>query len=529
MLIDKSLLEYYLGVATERKDEIKSIYNEVLEYTDPFAKIDDSGRQTLGAQREVDSTVVDSIDALKSFIMSSILPRTGSWASIEIDEKKLIDEQGEGAQSEIDEVKKVLDDNVSKVFRYIQGSNYYTEISKAVDSFIKVGTGAYAIRETGSTSKPFTFSYVGLDNLFILESINGRADIIFKLHPEVNGDYIMDMFGKDCVLPEGVAVGEPESVVDIYEVVIPEYDEVTTLTKYNYMITTSDFESAILEQELEYSPLICFRWSNIEGNPWGKSNVLMQKAQLIELAGYKELYVTQAKRIANPPSAFVGNQELFYSLDLTEGSMNYLGDPSREGVQGSLQYLSTNSNLMPLDKVIEDARAKFRQSLMVDSLMMGDVSDGKNVTAQFVAMKQEMFRKRFANTYELINSELLEPTFLAPLNIMIRYGMLDITTDVIPYANLKYVNALSKSSDMGDVSNFVQYTDIVANLNQKNAMGVAFNLPKAVSWVADKMSINLELIPSEQELEAIKEMQAQQAQMMAEQAQMMAQTGEGMA
>lgn len=525
MLIDKKLLEYYLGVATERKDEIKGIYNEVLEYTDPFTKIADSGRQVLGDQREVDSSVVDSIDALKSFIMSSILPRTGSWASIDIDEKKLIDEQGEGVRTELEELNKVLGDNVDKVFRYIQASNYYTEISKAVDSFIKVGTGAYAIRETGSTSKPFTFSYVGLDNLYILESLNSKADIVFKLHPEVNGDYIMDLFGKDCVLPSDIAVGEPELVTDVYEIVIPEYDEVTTLTKYNYMVTTTDFASTIMESELEYSPLIVFRWGTIEGNPWGKSNVLMQKAQLQELSGYKELYISQAKRIANPPSAFVGNQELFYSLDLSEGTMNYLGDPAREGVQGSLQYLSTNSNLMPLDKVIEDARAKFRQSLMVDSLMMGDLSDGKNITASYISLRQEMFRKRFANTYELINSELLEPTFLAPLNIMIRYGMLDITTDIVPYSNLRYVNALSKSSDIGDVSTFVQYTDIVANLNQKNAMGVAFNLPKTVSWVADKMSIKQELIPSEEDLVKIKELQAQQAQMMAEQAQI----GGGMA
>lgn len=259
MLISKKKIDYLYSEATARKDEIKSIYNTVLEYVDPFATIEDSGKQKIGTQRKVDSVAVDAIDALTSFVMSSILTRTGKWASIEIDKERLIEENGEGVKTEIEELEKVIDEDMDKVFKFIQSSNYYNEIAKAVQSFIKVGTGAYAIRETGSTSMPFSFSYIGLDNLFVLEDSMSNPAIIFKKHPEVNADYIMDNFGRECKLPKEVDLEDPSATMDVIECIIPEYDEVTTVTKYNYMVMDSGLSNVIFERVMDYSVINVFR------------------------------------------------------------------------------------------------------------------------------------------------------------------------------------------------------------------------------------------------------------------------------
>lgn len=323
MLVNETTLKYYLDAAKTEKDDIKSIYNEVLELTDPFAKIDDAGKQKIGEMRDVDSTVVDAIDAYRSFIMSSILPRQGAWANIMIDEDRIIEEMGEGARSEIDEVKKLMDGEIKKTFSYIQSSNYYKEISKAVESFIKVGVGAFAIRETGSTAKPFMFNYVGLDNLYFLEDSLSRPTIIFKLHPEVNATYILDVFGSDAKLPGDVSEDDPSAVINLFEVVIPEYDEQTTLTNYNYMIVTEDLSGLIKEVQLPYSPIVVFRYDILEGNSWGKSTVIGLKNLLVELNSYKEIFATQARKIANPPAIFFGNIELFDMMSMEEATINY--------------------------------------------------------------------------------------------------------------------------------------------------------------------------------------------------------------
>ncbi|MGL5056828.1 MAG: portal protein [Fusobacteriaceae bacterium] len=382
MAISKEIIKHFYDKAVEEKDAIKTIYNDVLELTDPFSKIDDSGKQTLGELRNIDSTVIDTIDAFRSFIMSSVLPRQGEWATIQIDEERILDELGEGAQKEIDEVKKVLNENSKKVFKYLQASNYYKEVSKAIESFIKVGTGAFSIRESGSTAKPFMFSYVGLDNLYFLEDALSRPNIIFKLHPEVNASYMKDYFGAQCKVPSDIAEDRPEQNIDVYEVVIPEYDEQTTLTKYHYMVMSADFTDMYLETELTYSPIIVVRYDVIEGNSWGKSTVLALKNLLLELNNYKDLYITQARRIANPAAGFAGNMELFDQLSLEEGTISFLGDPNREGIQGQLTQLGGNQQLMPLDKLITEHRQIFRQALMVDDIVGASMQDGKGTTAQ---------------------------------------------------------------------------------------------------------------------------------------------------
>ena len=144
-----------------------------------------------------------------------------------------------------------------------------------------------------------------------------------------------------------------------------------------------------------------------------------------------------------------------------------------------------------------------------------------------VAYRQEMFRKRFANTYELINSELLTPTFISPLMIMMSYNMLNITPEIIPYTLISYVNQLSKASDMNDVNSLVSFTQVVAQLNQAQQLGVYLDLPKTVTFVAEKMDIPKELIPTEKELVQIQEQKRAQAQQMQQLAVQQAMSGEG--
>lgn len=517
-LIKKKKIEYYLNEAKIRKGDIRGIYNQILDLTDPFSRISDTGVIDFSSRREIDSSVTEAIDALKSFIMSSLFPRTGNWADIYIDEDKLIETAGEEIKPQLESIKKNKGADLDKVFKYLQSSNYYKEISRAVDSFIKVGTGCYCIRETGSTTKPFIFSYVGLDNLYILEDSLSRPNIVFKLHSDCNSEYLYDLFGKDITLPSTLDTNTLDSKIEVYEIVIPEYNEETTMTDYNYMVMTSDLGTLLKEEQLSYNPFVVFRWGSIEGNPWGKSIVTDSLGLLIELEEYKEIYKIQARRIGNPSAMFTGNRALFDSLTLGEGTITFAGDNFKEGQQGDLRYLSTGSNLMPLDKLIAESRLAFKRKLMVDSLIM-NVEQGKNTTATYVQYMQEMFRKRFSDTYESINFELLSPTFLTPFTIMLKNRMLQLKPDIIPYANITYINELSKATDIGDVNGLLQYTQIISGLNQAQGAGVILDAPKANTWIATKMGINKELLPTEEELRTIQQMRMQQQQQQLQQQQ----------
>lgn len=513
MLVPKIILNFYYARAEEEKSQIRGIYNDVLKLTDPFTTISDSGKQRLGSRRQIDSAIVDAIDAITSFIMDSIMSRTGKWCEFILDKKKINEENLDNQSSNLDDVEKFLQEDTDKVFSYIQSSNYFKEISRAVKSFVRVGTGAYAIRATGSNAIPFIYQYIGLDNLFILEDNLSRPNIVFKKHPELNASKIKDLFGADAKLPSGLSEDEPKTTVDVMEVVIPNYDEETAKTTFYYMVMDDKFDFTIKEMEMEYNPFVVFRWDVIEGNSWGTSAVINNYDIIEDLETYKEIFKKQAKRKANPAGIFYGNEALFYSLDFEEGKMNYGGDPKLEGEQmANYQVLDDAGNLMPLDKVIAECRSSFRQALMVDDLVAGTMSQGKDVTATFVAYKQELFRKRFSATYELINSELLEPTFKAPFTIMLEQELLNTTDEILKVTQIRYINALSKASDMAEVNKIMDYAGILGRLEQAKQIGITLNYPKTTAEIANLIGMKKELIPTEEELEQIQQMKLQQLQ-----------------
>lgn len=510
--MDLNTIKYYFSKATEEKEQIKPLYNSILELTDVYSTIKDEGRQEFSdAGREVDADVLDAISSLVSYIMSSILPRSSQWADVDVDEMKMKDMYGDQAQNNIDEINKYLSTDVKKTFKYIQSSNYYEEIVKAMKTFVRLGTGCFAIRETGIASKPFLFQYVGIDNLFILNDNFSKPNIVFKKHPEVNAIYIKDVFGKDVALPDGISEDDLETEIDIYECVIPEYDEETTLTSYNYMILSGDMSSILLEKVLEYNPFVVFCWDKLEGNSWGTSIVLEQKSLLEELKEYQDLYNTQARKIANPPGIFYGNVELFNSLSMEEAMLNYGGDPFNGQDSASFQTIGVNGSLMPLDKLITDCRNRFKSALMVQHLTMS-AEDVRYSTATSISIMNEMFRRRFANTYELINSELVEPTFLAPFIILLKYNMLNLTTEVLPYTNIRYVSELSKADNTTEVNKLLTYAQYVSQLQQFNQLGVALDLPKAIAFISDKLEVQKDLVPGETELKEIQDYQRQMMQ-----------------
>lgn len=517
--MDLDKIKYLYDQAVEQKDAIKSTYNAVLELTDSFAIIEDSGKQTISTARDVDGDVLDAIDNLNSFIMSSIFSRKGEWAGVEIDSMKIIEQEGETAgQKIIDETNRYLSQDISKVFSKIQASNYYSEISKAINDYIKVGTGCFAIRETGLTSKPFKFEYVGLDNLFILEDNFSHPSIVFKKHPEINPDYLKDVFGSDVKMPNGVKEEEYTSEFDVYECVIPDYDEEVGITNYAYFILDSSMTEVLLEKVLSYNPMVVARWNVVQGNAWGKSTVLEMKSTLDDIVSYKEIYKTQAKKIANPARGFVGNEDLFYGLSMDEGVLNYFGNPNQGGGEVSIQNIDGQSNLMPLNVIIQDERAKFKRALMSEQIGMNS-SDGRYTSATAITIAHELFRQRFANTYELINSEIIEPAFMGPFIIMLNANVLNLQSNAIPFLAIEYKNELSKASNLEKVNRLASYTAVVNQIQQANQNGVALNMTKVIPFISKNMGIDEDLVPNESELEEIKAQQQEIAQQQAMQLQ----------
>lgn len=523
--IKKEKLLFYFEKAKQYKDDIKGDYNETYALTDVSFEIKDDTSRQKATMRGVDSTVLDSQRFLSSFIMSSVFSKTGRWATLKsnLDVLKIIhDTDEEGTKIIANEVDKVLENNSESVYHAIDVTNYYTETAKAVMDCIKVGTGIRKIVEQKSTSKPFTYEYQNLDNIFILEDAQGKPNIIFKRYIEKNLQDIQDKFGhitgyKD---PQELKnINDLEEKIAIFEVVIGEFDEKTSRTMFYHAVYTEEFEECLAEESLEYNPYTVFRWSVDSSNPWGIGIGRANKHLLQELKNNVAKRAEHRDKIVNPPVNYYGDEKLINRVSLKAGKVNY-GGAWNDGNKVAVQPIQTGMTLIPIDQDIADCRERIRKAYIAQPL--GDVGDMRNRSATEMDLRIELFRKEFSMTCELINTELLEPTFMNAYYILQSKGLLQEVEneDYVTHSQIHYVNELTRSAGRGDVMNMIDFYNMVGVVLPEEQRSFIFNVGKFVELARDKMRIPLDVVATAEELnENIAEQQKMMAIQMMSQAQ----------
>lgn len=510
MLVPKEKLDSLFNLAKQYKDDIKSSYNEVYKYTDPYFEIKDSGKREKSSKREIDSSILTSKRFITNFIMTSLFSRNSTWGVLQIDPLTYAKKNGQEkniADETLKSINQAMQNNSDLVCKKINQSNMYTETSKAMRDCDTVGTGIRKTVLLNSPTKPFTYEYVSPDNFYFLEDSFGMPTITFKVYPEVTLEKLKDLFGHIKgfkPLDEfGTDENDLETKINILEIVIPSYDEETTKTAYYHMVMNEGMDQLIAEEIINYQPFRIFRWQTENSNPWGSGPARDNIDLFKELDEYKQYRKDHAKVIVNPPVGFRGNIDLMYKVDLSPGAVNALGDGLTAENNLGIEPIQLGTNLIPVDQDITDCRQRIREIFMAQPL--GDIGDTKNRSATEMSLRHEMFRKEFSGTYELLNTELLSVTFLDAYTIMKEKGLLDIpegAEEYFEYSVIMYVNEISKSEGIGNVNDYINWYMANAQIIDEQRRKALVNIPKFISWSAEKMMIPLELINDENQIQA---------------------------
>ena len=523
--ITREKLEYYFDNAKKYKEDIRGIYNEVYDYTDINFSIKDSGTVEKQSKRGVESVILKSQNFLCNFIMSSIFSKSGRWATVKVNQeafKKLSGVDGEAAEGLSNEINKVLENNSDTVYFTNDNTNYYTETSKALLDCIKVGTGIRKIIELKDNTKCFTYAYQNLDNIYILEDNLGKPNIIFKVYVEKNLNDINDLFGHlPITIPKGLNEEKLDEKINIIECVIGVFDEDTSTYKYYHGLFTEAFEEMLYEGELNYNPYTVFRWKINSSNPWGIGIGLENLDLFKELKDLKEKRKKHADKIVSPPLNFYGNIDLINKVSLKSNAKNY-GGSGIGGDRYGVEPINIGTNLLPVEKDIEQVKQEIREVFM--SQPLGDVSDTKNRSATEMSLRHEMFRKEFSGTYELINTELLEPTFMNAYYIMDGKGLLNATEDesYINISQIQYINELTRNAGSDEVINTINFYMTLSQVVPEAQRQFIFKIDELIDWASKKMRVPLDVLNNKEE---IKQLIAQQQEL--EQMQQMAMIQEG--
>lgn len=509
--ISKEKLIFYFETAKKYKEDIKGVYNKTFEYTDVVFKISDNGKVEKTEKRKIESVVLKSENFLCNFIMSSVFSKTGSWAIAKVNKellKNAIGDDGEALKNFSDEIDKVLEENSNIVYLTNDNTNYYTETAKAVLDCIKVGTGIRKIIELKDNSKPFTYAYQNLDNIYILEDNLGKPNIIFKIYTEKNKDDVNDLFGHLNIKlpPELTEEDDLNKKINILECVVSIFDEDTSTYKYYHGIYTENFEELIYEGELNYNPYTVFRWKINSSNPWGIGIGLENLELFEELRELKDIRKKHAEKIVSPPLVFYGNIDLINKVSLASNYKNY-GGSGISGDRFGVEPINIGTNLLPVEQDIENLKNEIREIFMAQPL--GDVGDTKNRSATEMSLRHEMFRKEFSGTYELLNTELLEPTFMNAYYILDKKGLLKNLEDksYINISQIQYVNELTRNAGSEDVNNVINFYNSVSLIIPEEQRGFLIKTEEFLDWSSKKMRIPLEILMTKDEIKQLIEQQ----------------------
>lgn len=511
--ITREKLEYYFDNAKKYKEDIRGLYNEVYEYTDVNFSIKDSGTVEKQSKRGVESVILKSQNFLCNFIMSSIFSKSGRWATVKVNQealKQLTNTDGEIVEAQSNEINKVLENNSDTVYFTNDNTNYYTETSKSLLDCIKVGTGIRKIIELKDNTKCFTYAYQNLDNIYILEDNLGKPNIIFKVYVEKNLNDINDLFGHlPITTPKGLNEKKLDEKINIIECVIGVFDEDTSTYKYYHGLFTEAFEEMLFEGELNYNPYTVFRWKINSSNPWGIGIGLENLDLFKELKDLKEKRKKHADKIVSPPLNFYGNIDLINKVSLKSGAKNY-GGSGIGGDKYGVEPINIGTNLLPVEKDIEQIKQEIREIFMAQPL--GDVTDTKNRSATEMSLRHEMFRKEFSGTYELINTELLEPTFMNAYYIMDSKGLLNKTENesYINISQIQYINELTRNAGSDEVINTINFYMTLSQVVPEAQRQFIFKIDELIDWASKKMRVPLDVLNNKEE---IKQLIAQQQEL----------------
>lgn len=462
-------IKYNLAKAERSKLDIKHELDEVIKYTSRYGYIKDELSKGL-IINTVDPVVLDAKDHLENFIMNLLFGVREKWVKLGISKPAFYANsnlQNEQAKEQaLNEYNEKLESVTDDVFSYLFESNYYMVISKAVSDCATLGTGCYKVIELKGDVKPFTYEYVDINGLFIEEDMFGVPNYVFKKHFEMTKDEIEAKFPNAKFPPgedESKYEGVKEAVLyDTIESVIPEFNYDTGVTTYHYSLHDSGFEHEFFSDELEYNPYRVFRFKNINDNPWGQGVGTKALASIKNLRYYKKLRATQALKIVNPATGYIGDKALAYQLSQEPGAENYLGD----GINGQIDVKNIGvvggGNLIPVDQDIANLKNEIRDLYMAKPF--GDINEqeGAKSTVE-IQRRYELFTQRYSGTASIFYNELLSPTFYAPFKILLKRKLISIDDEILKSLSLTFENELTKGAEQQKVQRVAQAQAFLMN------------------------------------------------------------------
>lgn len=471
--------------------------------------------QTKGSTKSGDLKLFDDTGkkALQEFsnnIKSKLLPSYQRWAELKpggkIEAEVL--RGTDGAKEDRDELQQTLESINKVMFQYIWQSNFDQAVHESIQD-MSISTGALLCVDTGDVDNPIRFIAVPADELTAEKGPNGDIKTAYREH-SIKARNILLQWPRAKV-DEGLQrliIDNPDQDVKFIEGTV--YNDKTK--DYTYVVFTEEAKTnIILEETLETSPWIIFRWNVVPGEIYGRGPAFSAKENMKQLNKLVQQLMLNNDMAINPPLLLSGKDFVNAAQIRIRPGAVIRTKADYSGMQAPVQYLESRANFNLGINARDELKADIKETFYSQAL--GDIN-GAVKSATEIQIRNNNQLQQMGAAFGRLQQELVGQVIKRVYSILSGYG---IVPDVVKVdglmAEVKASSPMAKVQQLQDVENAMNLVQTFMAFGEQGMamLATTVKMDDFGPWLAENSGFPVELRMSKEEREEFAEQIQQQA------------------
>lgn len=507
--------------AKSKKALWEPLYRDCMDYLAPHRQtfnVQTEGQSKTNADRVFDSTAVSALDDFVSNLVSAMTPHRKRWMKL-IPGYMVEDQSREKAAAELEKI-------TYTYFQHLHMSNFHTEFATSL-SDLGVGTAALLLHK-GTKSRPFNFEAVPISEIYLERGPYGRIDTAFRYFKEdarnvqqvwPDAEFTDDLLAQFEKTPEQEHCFIEGTLAGEYT--FKEMDAAGKVTEvkrygYRYVVMHEATKTLIVNRVQRSSPWVIFRWSTLTGEIYGRGPALKALPDTKSINVTKELLLKGANRSILGIWLVQDDGVInFENLKQLKPGMVIPVDYT-SGDRAGLVELPFNGNPNLAQFVFNDMQIAIKRMMFSEPLGRVDLPVKSVYELQ---SRQQEWARRIGSPFGRLEYECLIPLIRRGLYILNELGLIDMApfTQDGEYMGIDFVSPLAQSQDLEDLQAIDAYlTGNLQTLGQEMAMAMT-KMDKVAQHRARLLGVPLDMVPTQQEFDQMKQAAAQQAALQTQQ------------
>lgn len=474
--------------AFQKKDStFGTLFEKCMDYVAPERK---SWRNRSDTKSDMyshiyDSTPINAAESLANSLTIALMPTYKRWATYTPGAEVLDPDERDNMLSLLEHVSDLL-------YATFQRTNLTSEANPAVFDAL-VSTGCIRVDADAKSYAGMRFKCIPFEELAFEEDEDGVLSTIFHKH-KVPGRNLMARYSmKMSEDTKRVIREKPGEMVEVMRIQMPYGKQFR-----QYLYLCNDRKELLLDEVLDWQPMIAFRMSKIAGDvPYGRGPIMRALHDSRVLNKTQELAVRAGMLAVFPP--------MLVADDGVVNARNFRMNPGALTAVDSLETppvapLLTGADFQFTQFDIQNRRRDIKNQMFADRF---GPPEGTPMTATEILQRSQIIAREMGAMIARIETELLFPLIQTVTRIMAKQGKMpkDMRVDRAT-VDVVFVSNLAQAQRAEDVDALQQFGAIVAGLAQLDPeASQVFNAAEAVRVAAENLQIPRRTIRSVAEVQ----------------------------